>query len=67
MEPRAGVDDMEKWKYLNLPGLELRHQPVASSYTDYSILAPIFTNKLDKTQYKLKKNSPLGRVLSSAI
>jgi hypothetical protein len=37
--PRAGLDDVEKRKFLTLPGLE--HQPVASRYTDYAIPAPI--------------------------
>jgi hypothetical protein len=40
--PRAGLDDVEKRKFLTLPGLELDPsvvQPVASRYTDYSILA----------------------------
>jgi hypothetical protein len=35
--PRAGLDDMEKWKFLTLPGLELNPsviQPIASFYTD---------------------------------
>jgi hypothetical protein len=35
-DPRAGLDDMQKWKFFTLPGLEA----VASRYTDYSILAP---------------------------
>jgi hypothetical protein len=37
MGPRAGLDDMEKFKFLSLPGLEIEHsavQPVASRYTD---------------------------------
>jgi hypothetical protein len=34
---RAGLDDLEKRKFFNLPGLEL--QPVASCYTDYAIPA----------------------------
>jgi hypothetical protein len=38
---RAGLDDLEKRKFLTLPGLELRFvQPVASRYTDYAIPAP---------------------------
>jgi hypothetical protein len=35
---RAGLDDVEKRKFLTLPGLEL--QLVASRYTDYAIPAP---------------------------
>jgi hypothetical protein len=37
---RAGLDNMEKRKFLTLPGLELDPsdvQPVASHYTDYTI------------------------------
>jgi hypothetical protein len=37
MNPRAGLDDVEKRKFMNLPELELRppkSQPVASRYTD---------------------------------
>jgi hypothetical protein len=40
--PRAGLDDMEKWKILFTPGLELRplgRQPVASRSTDCAIPA----------------------------
>jgi hypothetical protein len=36
--PRAGLDDVEKKKFLTLPGLELDpsvFQPVASRYTGY--------------------------------
>jgi hypothetical protein len=42
VDPRAGLDDMERRKYLPPPGLELRHvvvQPVASRYTDCAIPA----------------------------
>jgi hypothetical protein len=42
VDPRAGLDDMAKWKFLTLPGLELRLsvvQPVASRYTDCAIPA----------------------------
>jgi hypothetical protein len=40
--PRAGLDDVEKRKFLTLPGLELRplgRQSVASRHADYSIPA----------------------------
>jgi hypothetical protein len=43
VDPRAGLDDMEKWKFFTLPGLELPLplvvQPVASRYTDWAITA----------------------------
>jgi hypothetical protein len=43
VDPRAGLDDMEKWKFFNLPGLDLPPllvvQPVASRYTDWAIPA----------------------------
>jgi hypothetical protein len=43
VDPRAGVDDIEKRKFLTLPGLKLRPsvvQPVPSRYTDYAIPVP---------------------------
>jgi hypothetical protein len=46
VDPRAGLDDMEKTKFLSSPGLELRHsvaQPAASRYTDYAIPAQRFS------------------------
>jgi hypothetical protein len=46
VNPRAGLDDMEKGKLFTLPGLEfpvpLVVQPVASRYTDWAIPAPKF-------------------------
>jgi hypothetical protein len=38
VDPRATLDNVEKRKFLILPGLEL--QPVASRYTHCAILAP---------------------------
>jgi hypothetical protein len=45
VDPRVGLDDMEKWKFLTLSGLELPPPPpvvqfVASRYTDWAIPAP---------------------------
>jgi hypothetical protein len=52
VDPRAGLDDMEKWKFLTLPGLELPLplvvQPVASRYTDWAIPAPSSYEELTK-------------------
>jgi hypothetical protein len=40
VDPRVGVDDMEKWKFFTLSELELPLplviQPVASRYTDWA-------------------------------
>jgi hypothetical protein len=44
VDPRAGLDDIEKWTFFTLPGLELPLplvvQPVAGRYTDWAIPAP---------------------------
>jgi hypothetical protein len=43
VDPRAGLDELEKRKFLSLPGLEPDTsvvQLVASRYTDYTIPAP---------------------------
>jgi hypothetical protein len=41
VDPRAGIDDVEKRKFLTLSGLELRpprsSSPISSCYTDYAI------------------------------
>jgi hypothetical protein len=49
VRPRAGLDDMEKRKFLTLLGLQLRllGRP-ASSYTDYATPAPMFLANCDK-------------------
>jgi hypothetical protein len=47
VDPRAGLEDMEKWKLLTLQGLELPPpmvvQSVASRYIDWAIPASIYT------------------------
>jgi hypothetical protein len=47
VDPRAGLDDVEKRKFLTIPGLgtltPLVIQPIASRYTDCAILAPQLT------------------------
>jgi hypothetical protein len=40
VDPRAGIDYIEKRKFLNLPGLELNPSVVQSRYTDCTIPAP---------------------------
>jgi hypothetical protein len=46
VDPRAGLDDMEKWTFFTLPGLKLPPppivQPVARCYTDWPINKWIF-------------------------
>jgi hypothetical protein len=37
VDPRSGLDDVDKRKFLTVPGLEI--QPVASRYTDYVVPA----------------------------
>jgi hypothetical protein len=42
VDPRAGLDDMKEWKFLTLPGLELRpprSSSQSSRYTDCAIPA----------------------------
>jgi hypothetical protein len=61
LSPRACVDDVGKRKFLTLPGLEL--QPVASSYTDCTIMVPGMAGWLVKMNSKVavawfKKLSP---------
>jgi hypothetical protein len=66
--PRAGLDNMEKRKLLNLQGLELHpllSSPVASYYGNYAILAPIWkwyyeVNTWHNWYYKFCKNLHLG-------
>jgi hypothetical protein len=44
VDPRPGLDDAEKRKFLTPQGLELRPlvvQPLASRYTDYANPAPL--------------------------
>jgi hypothetical protein len=63
VDPRAGLDDMEKWKFFILPGLEIPPllvvQPIASRYTDWAIAAP-------RTQYITSKFRYASTILSSA-
>jgi hypothetical protein len=50
VDPRATLNDVEKRKFLTLPGDSnsdpLVVQPVASRYTDYVIPAPLYANTL---------------------
>jgi hypothetical protein len=57
VDPTAGLDDMEKRKFLTLSGLELRPsvvQLVASRYTDWAVSARMYMKRLfilQVTQY----------------
>jgi hypothetical protein len=62
VDPRAGLDDMEKWKFFTLPGFELPTplvvQPVASRYTVWAIQFGSFSNTCCFTQvWHLVSNS----------
>jgi hypothetical protein len=50
LNPEAGLDDVDKRKFLTLPGLELRPpsvaQSVATRYTDCAIPAPAETSSI---------------------
>jgi hypothetical protein len=63
MDPTAGLDDTEKWKFFTLSGLELPPplvvQSVASRYTDWAIPAPT----LSKVRYfKQQQFGPVTEV-----
>jgi hypothetical protein len=48
VDPRAGLDDLEKRKFLTLQGLKLwplSLPAIASCYTDYATPAPIYIHK----------------------
>jgi hypothetical protein len=58
VDPRAGLDDVEKRKFLTLPGLKLDPsvvQPVVCRYTAYTIPAPL------DAMGKIKISFPYGR------
>jgi hypothetical protein len=65
VDPRAGLDDMEKWKiFFTLPGLELPPllvvQPVASRYTDWAIpasLTLLVTLRYTELRWGLERSS----------
>jgi hypothetical protein len=59
VNPRAGLDDVEKRKFLTLPGLELDPsvvQPVASRYTDYAIPASLSKPRLNLICVSYREN-----------
>jgi hypothetical protein len=55
VDPSASLDDVEKTKFLTLPGLELR--PVASRYTDYAIPVPDLSGKTGEYHENLRQDS----------
>jgi hypothetical protein len=51
VDPRAGLDNLEKRKFLTLPGLEPRSlslKPIASLYTDYATRLLVLDRRLRK-------------------
>jgi hypothetical protein len=61
VDPRAGLDDLEKRKFLTLPWLELRPlrcPAVASRYTDYATPAPDI--KWLKLKIRWRRDQPLN-------
>jgi hypothetical protein len=64
MDPRVGLDDLEKRKFLALTEIEL--QPVASRYTDYAIPAPYtitYSNESGTNNVALYADTPSPVVL----
>jgi hypothetical protein len=56
MGPRTGLDDVEKRKFLTLPGLELRSLGLpARSQSLYRLRYPGFRVKRDKKYYRRRK------------
>jgi hypothetical protein len=60
VDPRAGLEDVEKRKFLTPQGLEL--QPIASRYTDCAIAAPL---KRYRTAFTLQRQTQT--LLSAAV
>jgi hypothetical protein len=52
VDRRAGLDDMEKWKFLTLPGLEL--QPLSLEARSQSLYRPCYTSLHVYSAYALE-------------
>jgi hypothetical protein len=63
-DPRAGLDDVEKRKFLILPGLELQLL-VVSRYTDYAITAPhvLHTNPQNHSFWKVYRSASFSEMI----
>jgi hypothetical protein len=59
VDPRTGLDDMEKWKFLPPPGLEL--QPPVSRYTDCAIPAVCYADI--KINAKISQKSQMSNII----
>jgi hypothetical protein len=65
VEPRAGLDDLERRKFLTIPGLELRNLGgPASSYTDYAIPTPRHDERQIINKYSREESVNKGTDLS---
>jgi hypothetical protein len=67
VDPRGGLEDMEKRKFLTVPGLELDPSPIQSvnnCYTDYAIPAHILPI-INDVKDKIVLDRPLNSILLS--
>jgi hypothetical protein len=63
--PSAGLDDVEKRKFLTLPELEL--QPRVSRNADYARPAPLRCQYLDYMSQNCRMNNELERIWKEAV
>jgi hypothetical protein len=56
MGPRAGLDDVNKWKFLTLPGLEFR--PLGSKARSQSLYRPRYRNEEQEAKLQVCNTSP---------
>jgi hypothetical protein len=69
MNPRAGLDDMGKWTFLNLTGLQLRSlgRPVRSRLSYRYAMLPRFQKKQNSSNFFFKFNYCIFTIYSRYI
>jgi hypothetical protein len=75
VDPRTGLEELEKRKFLTLPGYRDSNsdpsvQPVASRYIDYATPAPLRSSTLGKGKMgeisaEVRQNSPVKRTITT--